>query len=70
MLTELMLLKSNYPIWVIIILEAILSCYAIALATHSKSLVAEVINVLLAILWLVCAFLNIIDYFGVLNIYF
>ena len=70
MLNELMLLKSNYPIWVIIILEAILSCYALTFATHCKSLVAEVINVLLAILWLVCAFLNIIDYFGVLNIYF
>ncbi len=49
-------------IWVITILEVILMVDSIALTVLGQRLVVKIVNVILAILWLVCAVMNIVSY--------
>ncbi|MCR5144487.1 MAG: hypothetical protein K6B67_04180 [Lachnospiraceae bacterium] len=54
--------KSMDPILVVIILEWILAVYGVGMTISVKGKVAKIINLVLTILWVVCAILNMIDY--------
>ena len=56
--------KSSDFILVIILLEWILAGYGLSSAFSAKKVWMKVIHVLLMIIWVICAILNMILYFG------
>ena len=54
--------KSNDAFLVVIFLEWILA-YGIGMTISTKKLWAKLINLVLTVLWVVCAVLNMITYF-------
>ena len=55
--------KSNDAFLVVIFLEWILAAYGIGMTISTKKLWAKLINLVLTVLWVVCAVLNMITYF-------
>ena len=55
--------KSNDAFLVVIFLEWILTAYGIGMTISTKKLWAKLINLVLTVLWVVCAVLNMITYF-------
>ena len=55
--------KSNDAFLVVIFLEWILTAYGIGMTISTKKLWAKLINLVLTVLWVVCAILNMITYF-------
>ncbi len=49
-------------IWVIVVLEVLLMVDSVALTVLGKRLVVKIVNVILAIFWLICVVMNIISY--------
>ncbi|MBQ1749360.1 MAG: hypothetical protein II044_03540 [Lachnospiraceae bacterium] len=56
--------KNMDAILVVIILEWILAVYGIGMTIATKKLWAKIINIVLTILWVVCAILNMIEFLG------
>ncbi len=56
--------KTQNTLLVIIYLEWILTAYGIGMTISTKKLWAKIINLVLTILWVVCAILNMINYFN------
>jgi hypothetical protein len=52
--------KNQSSIMIIIFLEWILAAYGIGMTVTSKRLWAKIINLILTILWIVCAILNMV----------
>ena len=55
--------KSNDAFLVVIFLEWILAAYGTGMTISTKKLWAKLINLVLTVLWVVCAVLNMITYF-------
>jgi len=55
--------KSTDALLVVIFLEWILVAYGIGMTIVTKRLWAKIINGVLTILWIVCAILNMLNYF-------
>ena len=55
--------KSQDTLLVIIYLEWILAAYGIGMTISTKKLWAKIINGVLTVLWIVCAILNMLNYF-------
>jgi hypothetical protein len=49
-------------IWVIVVLEVLLMVDSVALTVLGKRLIVKIVNIVLAIFWLVCVVMNIISY--------
>lgn len=49
-------------IWVIVILEVILMVDSIALTVLGQRKVVKIVNVILAIFWIICVIANIVTY--------
>ncbi|MBQ1901393.1 MAG: hypothetical protein II169_02455 [Lachnospiraceae bacterium] len=54
--------KNMDALLVVIILEWILAVYGIGMTITVKRLVPKIINLVLTILWVVCAILNMIEF--------
>ncbi len=54
--------KSMAPIDVVIVLEWILTAYGIGMTISTKHLITKILNILVTILWVVCAVKNMIAY--------
>lgn len=50
------------PIDVVIVLEWILTAYGIGMTISTKHLITKILNILVTILWVVCAVKNMIAY--------
>ncbi|MCR5668600.1 MAG: hypothetical protein K6G05_06085 [Lachnospiraceae bacterium] len=59
---DLLFGKNMDAILVVIILEWILAIYGVGMSISVKKLVPKIINIILTILWVVCAILNMIEF--------